>query len=215
MWFCLKIQDNKKFCLIINKSGLNNDVFYFQEKLKLIDNVDNINLYNEYICYKSCYHSLELLDIFNQYKFILCIENSYSDGYITEKIFNCFFAKTIPLYKGSSIIKNYLNELSFIDLNNEDKSFKTIEMLNNNEEYYNKIIETYKISSTYDDENYKEELYKFIENRLNHWFFKYINDFKISTFIFINIFTHKSKFIIIFQWKVFRKVFNFIKIWMY
>ena len=111
---------------------------------------------------------MELLNVFHKYKFILCIENSYSDGYITEKIFNCFYARTIPLYKGSPIIKKYLNELSFIDLNDEERSFKTIEMLNNNEKYYNKIIEHCKISNSYDDENYKEELYNFISNKLNH-----------------------------------------------
>lgn len=159
---------SKKFCLIINKSGLNNDILHFQERLKKIDLVDNIHLYNDEISNKSCYHSLELLNVFHKYKFILCIENSYSDGYITEKIFNCFYARTIPLYKGSPIIKKYLNELSFIDLNDEERSFKTIEMLNNNEKYYNKIIEHCKISNSYDDENYKEELYNFISNKLNH-----------------------------------------------
>ena len=41
---------------------------------------------------------------------------------------------------------------------------KTIEILNNNELYYHKILETTKISVTYDDENYQEELYKFIVN---------------------------------------------------
>ena len=158
---------SKKFCLIINKSKLNNDILYFVEKLKKIDVVDNISLYNNEISNKSCYHSLELLNVFHKYKFILCIENSYSNGYITEKIFNCFFARTIPLYKGSPIINEYINNLSFIDLNNEDRSMKTIEILNNNELYYHKILETTKISVTYDDENYQEELYKFIEKKLN------------------------------------------------
>ena len=124
-------------------------------------------MYNNEISNKSCYHSLELLNVFHKYKFILCIENSYSNGYITEKIFNCFFARTIPLYKGSPIINEYINNLSFIDLNNEDRSMKTIEILNNNELYYHKILETTKISVTYDDENYQEELYKFIEKKLN------------------------------------------------
>ena len=70
---------------------MNNEITEYINILQIIDNVDNINMYSDIIKNKSCYNSIELLNIFNKYKFILTIENSYHDGYITEKIFNCFF----------------------------------------------------------------------------------------------------------------------------
>ena len=96
---------NKRFCLVIRK---NPDTYSRKiiEKLEYIGLVDNISLYDDVILNKSCYHSMELLNIFNKYKFILCFENSFSDGYITEKIFNCFYSDSIPLYKGAPDIHN-------------------------------------------------------------------------------------------------------------
>ena len=160
---------SKKFCLCINKSNLNREISQYIDILQSIDNIDNINIYDDIIKSKSCYHSIELLNIFNKYKFILAFENSYNDGYITEKIFNCFFAKTIPIYKGSNIIKNYINESSFIDINNNndiENIIQLIKLLNNNEELYNNYINSQKISVCYDDEDYKNQLFIFIENKL-------------------------------------------------
>lgn len=155
---------NKKFCLLINKSGLNNEINSIENKLSSIDIIDNIKLYNNEISNKSCYNSNELLNIFNKYKFIICFENSYDNGYITEKIFNCFFARTIPIYKGSPIINNYINRESFIDANNLDIEY--IKLLNSNENLYNEIIECEKISNNYDNENYHDELINIIEKKL-------------------------------------------------
>ena len=159
---------SKKFCLCINKSHLNSDISKYTELLENIGKVDYINIYNDKINDKSCYHSIQLLNIFNTYKFILIFENSYCDGYITEKIFNSFFSKSIPIYKGSSIIKNYINDKSFIDINsyNNYELLKLISSLNNNEEYYNSYINTNKISNNYNDENYKNILYTYIEKKL-------------------------------------------------
>jgi len=156
----------KKFCLCINKSNMNNEISNYINILQTIDNVDNINIYNNIIENKSCYHSIDLLNIFNKYKFILAFENSYDDGYITEKIFNCFFAKTIPIYKGSNIIKKYINGTSFIDANNHENIIELIKLLNKDEELYNNFIDTYKISIHYDDEDYKNNLFTFIERKL-------------------------------------------------
>lgn len=161
--------ESKKFCLCINKSNMNKEISQYIEILQNIDNVDNINIYNDIIKSKSCYHSIELLNIFNSYKFILTIENSYDDRYITEKIFNCFFSKSIPIYKGSPIIKNFINEESFIDLNdNIENNIKLITSLNNNESLYNNYINSNKISNLYDNEDYSNELFNFIENKLNN-----------------------------------------------
>jgi hypothetical protein len=121
---------DKKFCLVINKSNLNEDIYKFSELLKTIGQVDNISYYNDLIQNKSCYYSIELLNVFNQYKFILCFENSYQDGYITEKIFNCFFARTIPIYRGASNVNTFFNEESFINANYINKEDDIICFIN-------------------------------------------------------------------------------------
>jgi hypothetical protein len=160
---------DKKFCLMINKSKLNNEIEEFVNLLNNIDKVDNINMYNILIKKKSCYHSEELITIFNKYKFVLCIENSYDDGYITEKIFNCLFANIIPLYKGSEKIKNYINENRFIDLNDPiENIIEKIKLYNTNEKIYNEIINYNIISKNYNNENYEDQLTTFIDNKLSN-----------------------------------------------
>lgn len=54
--------------------------------------------------------------ILEQYKFSICYENVFDiPGYITEKIFDCFFAGCIPIYLGASNITDYVPENCFID----------------------------------------------------------------------------------------------------
>jgi hypothetical protein len=53
--------------------------------------------------------------ILAQYKFALCFENCVYPGYITEKIFDCFFAKCIPIYYGAPDISEYVPKNTFID----------------------------------------------------------------------------------------------------
>ncbi len=58
----------------------------------------------------------EKLSTLRKYKFALCYENGRDiDGYITEKIFDCLFAGTIPIYWGANNITDYIPENCFID----------------------------------------------------------------------------------------------------
>lgn len=162
--------NEKKFCLVINKSNLNSDIYKLKNKLEKIDTIDHISIYDDKIINKSCYNSIELLKVFNGYKFIICFENSYSDGYITEKIFNCLFAKTIPIYGGSLIIDQYIDNKCFINTKNNidcNDLFNKINNLNSNEKLYNEYINLNKISKKYNDENYKEIVSKYITNFFN------------------------------------------------
>jgi hypothetical protein len=60
------------------------------------------------------------LQIRNKYMFNLALETVYnplwSQDWITERIFNCFKAKTIPLYLGAYNIEDYIPKDLFIDL---------------------------------------------------------------------------------------------------
>ncbi len=52
----------------------------------------------------------------SDYKFSLCFENSIWPGYVTEKIFDCFFAGTIPVYWGAPDIEEDVPADCFIDM---------------------------------------------------------------------------------------------------
>ncbi len=51
-----------------------------------------------------------------QYKFALCFENSILKGWITEKIFDCFFTGTVPIYWGAPDVEEHIPENCFIDM---------------------------------------------------------------------------------------------------
>ena len=54
-------------------------------------------------------------EILERYKFCLCFENTSFPGYITEKIFDCFFSGAIPIYWGAPDIDGYVPPEAFID----------------------------------------------------------------------------------------------------
>lgn len=51
-----------------------------------------------------------------QYRFSLCFENSILKGWMTEKLFDCFFVGTIPVYWGAPDVLDYVPAESFIDM---------------------------------------------------------------------------------------------------
>jgi len=53
-----------------------------------------------------------------RYTFAICFENMVLKGWITEKIFDCFFAGTIPVYRGTPDITDYVPANCFIDMRN-------------------------------------------------------------------------------------------------
>jgi len=54
-------------------------------------------------------------DIMRRYTFAICFENCVYKGYITEKIFDCFFAGCIPVYYGAPDIAEQIPANTFID----------------------------------------------------------------------------------------------------
>ena len=55
-------------------------------------------------------------DVLGKYRFALCFENSVLKGWVTEKIFDCFFAGTVPVYWGAPDIESYVPKECFIDM---------------------------------------------------------------------------------------------------
>lgn len=171
---------HKKFCLIASNincligSNLNMDhKNTICNMLSSIGECDVISNYKSMIENKSCYHSIELMNLFNQYKFVFISENSKCDGYITEKIFNCYFSRTIPIYYGSNKVKHYFNEKSFINIEENLENINDVNILINGILNSRKRYKSYHrglaqiMNEAHDNENYKNLINNFIDSEKN------------------------------------------------
>ncbi|MDD3462292.1 MAG: glycosyltransferase family 10 [Sulfurospirillaceae bacterium] len=86
-------------------------------------------------------------EVLEKYKFAICYENARDiPGYITEKIFDCFFAGCVPIYWGANNIKEHIPNKCFVD----KRKFKSYEELydfmhNMNDEQYMKYLDNIEI----------------------------------------------------------------------
>ena len=140
-------------------SRLKNMMFLFTVRKKLIDVKPSYDKYS----------------ILAEYKFALCYESMGLEGFITEKIFDCFFAGTIPIYLGAPDITNYIPENTFID----KRKFKNYDDLlfylsNMND------LEYEKIRSNIQNFINSEMFYNFSMEKFSHRFIQDVkNDSKI------------------------------------
>lgn len=51
----------------------------------------------------------------SKYRFVLCYENTVFPGYVTEKVFDAFFAGSIPIYLGAPDIEELIPSEAFLD----------------------------------------------------------------------------------------------------
>jgi hypothetical protein len=85
------------------------------------------------------------LEVINSYKFHLCFENCYhekwSQGYITEKILDCFRAKTVAVYKGCYDIEKHIDSSLFVDYRKfKNSKDLTLYLVTMGPAKYNKIV---------------------------------------------------------------------------
>ena len=157
--------EDKKFCLFISKNDLNQNKTLCASALLKIGDVDFIMQKQfEYLINKPCLHGLDLIKLFNEYKFIICFENSNTPGYITEKIFNVFLAKSIPIYDGAQNITTFINPRSFIKF--DERCFQKIKMLNVSKELYERVIAEHKLIRNPNDPILESYLDHHIETKL-------------------------------------------------
>ncbi|MDP3349060.1 MAG: glycosyltransferase family 10 [Hydrogenophaga sp.] len=65
-------------------------------------------------------------EVLSSYRFSLCFENMPMKGYVTEKLFDCFYAGTVPVYWGAPDIETLVPPAAYVDM----RKFKTyLEML--------------------------------------------------------------------------------------
>lgn len=82
-------------------------------------------------------------ELFRDYKFVICFENTYNDDYITEKLPNVMMANSIGIYRGAKNIGEFFNTKSFInydDFENEEDIIEKIIELDNDDEKYQEML---------------------------------------------------------------------------
>ena len=140
----------KNICVVIsNPNGIIRN--YILDKLEKKFNIDYLGRYknNSNILLNSSYNSNEFKEKISSYKFIITMENSRQDTYITEKIILGLNAGIIPIYWGSEKIYDYFNkerilslfETDYLKLDNEiDNLINKINEIKNNEELWLNIV---------------------------------------------------------------------------
>ncbi|MDD5864105.1 MAG: glycosyltransferase family 10 [Firmicutes bacterium] len=76
-------------------------------------------------------------------KFTLCFESTKSEGFVTEKLMDAFYADTIPVYFGSDTAKDIFNPNAFIhcsDYDSFDAVIEKIKELDQNDEQYLEML---------------------------------------------------------------------------
>ncbi len=91
----------------------------------------------------------DVLKRMNDYMFCWACESTYhplySWGHVTERIFNCFKAKVIPIYIGCYNIEEYVPKELFIDFRDYDQNYPALgarlKELSEDKDQYNEMVE--------------------------------------------------------------------------
>jgi hypothetical protein len=89
------------------------------------------------------YNTQEYFNFVNQFKFIVSMENSREDTYITEKLINGLLSNIIPVYWGCENVHHYINKDRFLNLNNINNTGEIIKKMlalkENSQEWLNMV----------------------------------------------------------------------------
>lgn len=89
------------------------------------------------------YNTKEYHSFVNQFKFIISMENSREDTYITEKLINGILSNIIPVYWGSDKVHDYINQDRFLnlkDIHNTNDIIEKIKYLQKNPNEWLKMV---------------------------------------------------------------------------
>ena len=145
------IKDNKKenFCAYMYSYDVEYrvELFNFISKYKKVDALgkscstitdDDRYTYTDELTYNDI-----AIEKYSKYKFVLALENTICDGYITEKLINPILANSIPIYAGSKDAFSIINKKRVIyvyDFNDYNELLEYITKVDNDESLYNLII---------------------------------------------------------------------------
>ena len=108
-------------------------------------------------------------ELFRDYKFVICFENSYANDYITEKLPNVMMANSIGIYRGAKNISEFFNTKSFINYDDyrtyEAMIKKIIELDEDDDKYQQMLDEPFFNNNQLPDriKNAKQDLENFID----------------------------------------------------
>lgn len=90
------------------------------------------------------YNNEDLFSLISKYKFHIAFENALCDDYITEKLYRTFYVGSVPIYKGSSTVKDWVPAKSVIladDFSSPQELASFISMLDTNDTLYNEYLD--------------------------------------------------------------------------
>ena len=125
--------------------------------------------------YKGEYVGLKK-ELMKKYKFAICFENAKNfEGWVTEKIFHCFFSGCIPIYYGAKNISNIIPSNCYIDYKSFKNNKELINFLENmdqkNFDKYIKNISLYLSSKQFKNnftlDAFSKKIFQQIKNDLN------------------------------------------------
>ncbi len=119
------------------------------------------------------------IEFLSNYKFNIAFENSYSEGYVTEKLMDCFLAGTIPIYWGGYHDNLKVPKESMIFVNEYDdfdSVIAAIRELDENDELYLSKLRANPLLNGYDFAPVKDALRLFLHNIIEHRLTPYEKD---------------------------------------
>lgn len=146
-----QFNERKLCCTVLANKRSSYPLEIYSERrsiIKFLDSLknDDFHLYGqgwsaaEFSCYRGAPHDKE--GVIKQYKFCICYENTRDmNGYVTEKMFECLSAGTVPIYLGAKNIESYVPKNCFIDRRDFGSNQELYDYLKNiNEETYNGML---------------------------------------------------------------------------
>lgn len=140
----LDIKAKDKFCALIanNPEGLRINLYNSISKYKQVDGYGNM--------FRNPLRKSKFA-ILPEYKFCLCPENSFYDGYITEKLIDAYAGLTVPLYSGDFSVDCDFNEWAFLNYQNT----RDMKQFVDNVKWWDEHLESYQF--TYEQPLLREE----------------------------------------------------------
>lgn len=81
-------------------------------------------------------------EIMSRYKFALVMENTYRDGYVTEKLLNAYRSGAVPIWYGGRWALNVFNPeaMVFYDVEDPEPALERIAFLSEHPDQYEKVL---------------------------------------------------------------------------
>jgi len=162
------LYDDRKFCSWVCSNGRGDPIRKdFFEKLSEYRQVDSGGRYLNNIGKPEGVK--DKIDFQRDYRFSIALQDSCRNGYLDEKLINCFSSKTIPVFWGDQTVEEMFNKESFINLHNYDSLEGAIEEIKRLDSDKNEYLRRLRIPAMKKPE-YVQERYEALEKFLLHIF---------------------------------------------